>query len=167
MPDRSAAECAQFELDSAVREIQERLMSMGEEMQAEDIDLSGVRVLVIEDDYFIAEEMQRTLTACGAHVIGPIGEIDAAIAIIESRDIDCAILDLNLHGTMIFELAATLRRRAVPFLFATGYDEAVLPEALRDVPRFEKPVDLAALLQGVRKYARTTVSQGQHSWSSN
>lgn len=129
-------------------------MGVETESRSDEVDLTGVRVLIIEDDYFIADEIQRTLSKHGAHIIGPTGEIGEAVAIVKSREIDCVILDLNLHGTMIFDLATLLRQRAVPFVFATGYDETVLPEALRDVPRFEKPVDLPALLLSVRKHAR-------------
>ncbi len=50
---------------------------------------------------------------------------------------------------MVFPVADALREQGVPFVFATGYDESAVPEAYKDVPRWEKPFkpeDLAKAL---------------------
>ena len=104
--------------------------------------LDGKMVLVVEDDYFIASEMCRSLETAGAQVIGPIGRVADTLALIARSDrIDGAVLDLNLRDEMAFPVADMLRERGVPFVFATGYDDSVIPEQYRDAPRCRKPVE--------------------------
>lgn len=112
--------------------------------------LSGLRVLVVEDDYFIAEEMCNTLRNSGAEVLGPSPDIEHGLDMVKSHHIDCAVLDINLHGNLAFSLASELQQRGTPAIFATGYDSSVLPDAFSSCVRLEKPVNLTALLQAVQ-----------------
>ena len=112
--------------------------------------LAGLRVLVVEDDYFIADEICTTLRNGGAEVLGPSPDIEHGLDMVKNQRIDCAILDINLHGDLAFSLANELQRRGTPAIFATGYDSSVLPETFSGSVRLEKPVDLAALLQAVQ-----------------
>jgi len=109
-------------------------------------DFKDKRVLVVEDDYFIAMELCRNLEAAGAEVVGPVGRVGEALAQIARSDgLDGALLDLNLHGAMAFPVADKLCERGVPFVFATGYDGSVIPERYREVPRCRKPVELQSI----------------------
>jgi len=109
-------------------------------------DFKDKTVLVVEDDYFIAMELCRNLEEAGAEVVGPIGRVGEALARIARTDrLDGALLDLNLHGSMSFPIADKLRERDVPFVFATGYDDSVIPENYREVPRCRKPVELLSI----------------------
>lgn len=103
--------------------------------------LKGRRILVVEDEYLLADDLKETLTTSGAEVIGPLPSIEEALTTIQ-RDlsIDAAILDVNLRGEMIFPVADELRARGVPFTFVTGYNEWALPERFAQTPRLEKPV---------------------------
>src|SRR3712207_7225274 len=104
--------------------------------------LTGRRVLVVEDEYFLANDMAKRLQANGAEVIGPVGGIDDALDLIdETENLDGAVLDLNLRGEMAFPVADALIKRGVPFVFATGYDQAVVPARYGRVTRYEKPID--------------------------
>ena len=71
---------------------------------------------------------------------------EQARAAISGTAFDCAILDINLHGTLSFRLAESLKRRKIPFVFRTAYAEAadVYPDA-SDTPRGGKPVRPADL----------------------
>jgi DNA-binding response OmpR family regulator len=111
--------------------------------------LLGLRVLVVEDDYFIALELCTALRSAGAVVIGPERDVQSGLAAIRSEHIDCAVLDINLQGRVAFQLATELRTRGVPAIFATGYDRSTIPAELADMVHFEKPVDLAALCRAV------------------
>lgn len=105
-------------------------------------EVAGKTVLVVEDDFFIAAQMCRWLEDASAMVLGPAGRVEDALALIaRSETIDGAVVDLNLHGTMVFPVARMLRERNVPFVFTTGYDDEAVPEAFRDVPRYQKPVE--------------------------
>ena len=63
--------------------------------------------------------------------------------------IDLVVLDINLHGEMVHPVADALQERGVPFVFATGYDQSVLPERHQDAPRWEKPFDPNALVRAL------------------
>lgn len=112
--------------------------------------LAGLRVLVVEDDYFIADEICTTLRNGGAEVLGPSPDIEHGLEMVRNERLDCAVLDINLHGNLAFNLADELRRRGTPSIFATGYDHSVLPGAFRDSVRLEKPVNLDELLRTVQ-----------------
>lgn len=109
--------------------------------------LEGRRILVVEDEYLIADDMRVALLDAGAEVLGPVPTVDAAMSLVatEARP-DAALLDINLGGTMVFDLADTLATRAVPFVFATGYDYSAIPDRFADVPRLQKPVRVRDLL---------------------
>lgn len=101
----------------------------------------GRRILVVEDEYLIADDMRGALLDAGAEVLGPVPTLDAAASLVATEpQLDAALLDINLGGTLVFDLADTLAARAVPFVFATGYDDAAIPDRFTDVPRLEKPV---------------------------
>lgn len=102
------------------------------------------RVLVVEDDYLMAQDIWHELDGLGLEVIGPVPSVEGALALLASGATlpDAAILDVNLGGAMVFPVAEVLRDRGVPFVFATGYDPWSLPQAYAGVPCFEKPFDV-------------------------
>jgi len=109
--------------------------------------LDGLRVLIAEDNFIVADSLKMLITAYGGTVAAMVPSTDAALAALESVPIDVAILDIHLrHGTAD-PLADRLAEDRIPFLFLTGYgDDNVLPERLRGLPRLEKPVDVDQLL---------------------
>jgi len=116
--------------------------------------LRGKFVLVMEDEYFIADDIARALTKTGAEVVGPFGHVQQGIARLKIEPaIDLAILDINLNGTKVFDLAAELQDRHVPFIFATGYGNDFLPDRFAVVPRWEKPFDLTSLAKALEALA--------------
>ncbi|HEY5761183.1 MAG TPA: response regulator [Steroidobacter sp.] len=112
--------------------------------------LTGLRILVVEDDYFIADEICSTLREHGAEVVGPSPNVETGLQLVKSEPLDCAVLDINLQGNLAFGIASELQRRGTPAIFATGYDMSVLPGEFSGCVRLEKPVNLRALLQAVQ-----------------
>ncbi|MDR6529542.1 CheY-like chemotaxis protein [Caulobacter rhizosphaerae] len=110
-----------------------------------DASSGPVRILVVEDEYLLADDLADALTALGAQVIGPVGVLAEALALAETAPINGAILDINLHGQMVFPLADVLAAKGVPYVFATGYGQESLPEAYQGVPTLSKPVNAQAL----------------------
>ena len=104
-------------------------------------------ILVVEDEYYLAKDVQQTLHGAGARVLGPFPRKQDALAAMEHDRPDCAIIDVNLGGGADFELADALRTRGVPFLFFTGYDGEMIPDRFADVKRLEKPVDTDGLVR--------------------
>ena len=112
-------------------------------------DLAGLRVLVVEDEMMVSMLIEDMLTDLGCIVVGPAARLDEAIALTESEQIDCAVLDVNLGGQPIFPLADLLRAKGAPFAFATGYGDAGLRDVDRGSPVLQKPFregDLARVL---------------------
>jgi CheY-like chemotaxis protein len=108
--------------------------------------LAGRRVLVVEDEYFLADDIVRVLTGLGARIVGPYGDLGQASKVVD-RDvaIDAAIVDINLRNEMVFPLARLLRSRKVPLVFTTGYDRSAVEPEFHDVQVWGKPLDLKAM----------------------
>ncbi len=104
------------------------------------------RILVVEDEYWLAEDIRQALSQAGQKVVGPFATIGEAMASLESAPVDGAILDINLRGEEVFPLASELRRRQIPYAFTTGYGEEILPDEHRDAPRWQKPFEPADMV---------------------
>jgi CheY-like chemotaxis protein len=102
-------------------------------------EAAPARVLVVEDEMMVAMLVEDMLTDLGYTVVALASNMESAIDQAERGGFDFAILDLNLNGVKSYAVADALRERNVPFLFATGYGETVLPDGLKDVPTLQKP----------------------------
>lgn len=111
------------------------------------------RILIVEDEFLLADEIAEWLSSRGAYTIGPAGSVAAAGNLIRREErIDAAILDINLSGVLIFDVALDLDRRGVPFLFASAYtDDVEYPAELKDNPRLAKPFGEAQLIDAVER----------------
>ena len=97
------------------------------------------RVLIVEDEALVGMALEDALQFLGMDVAGVAGTVDEALAHIESNKFDGAILDVQLHGKTVLPVAELLERRGIPFVFATGYGKAGVPEKYRDAPVLQKP----------------------------
>ena len=113
--------------------------------------LSGRRVLVVEDEYFIAADLKRAFGEAGAEIIGPVNDLDAALRMIVSEQIDVAVLDIHLEGAESYPVVDALIDQAVPFLFLTGYDGWALPQRYRAHPRLSKPIPAETIVDTLSK----------------
>jgi DNA-binding response OmpR family regulator len=104
------------------------------------------RILVVEDEYLLAEDISQALSKAGRKVVGPFATIAEAMESLEKAPVDGAILDINLRGEEVFPLASELRRRHIPYAFTTGYGEETLPDEHRDAPRWQKPFEPADMV---------------------
>lgn len=109
---------------------------MGEHQQ-----LLDTRVLIVEDEYLIMDEVKRIIESAGGIVVGAHGNLDDDVFERSAISSDIAMLDINIRGKMIYPFADVLRERGVPFIFATGYDFDGIPEKFSSVPRIQKPFD--------------------------
>lgn len=111
--------------------------------------LDGWRVLVIEDDYYLATDEQNALQAAGAQVVGPCARASEAMLLVKGGHVDCALVDINLGHGPSFEAATVLRAQGIPFLFTTGYDAATIPDEFADIVRLEKPIGDKELIEAI------------------
>jgi CheY-like chemotaxis protein len=118
--------------------------------------MMGRRVLVVEDEYYLAHEVAEKLEKMGADVVGPVGTLREALEIVGDSDIqvDAALLDIALHGEMVFPVAAILKMRRIPFAFISGYDQQIVPASYRRTPRFAKPADWTGIATHLMEEAR-------------
>jgi two-component SAPR family response regulator len=103
-------------------------------------DLRGFRVLIVEDDYFFADEEEYWLKEIGCQVLGPLPSVPAALAALEHDLPDGAVLDVDVCGTAIYPVARVLARHKVPFLFVSASAPDSIDANFRSVPRLMKPV---------------------------
>ncbi|MDF2812345.1 MAG: hypothetical protein K0S56_3376, partial [Microvirga sp.] len=77
-------------------------------------DLSGLRVLVVEDEAAISLLLEDMLLDFGCQVIGPAARLAAALETLAREKVDLAILDVNVAGEPIYPVAEALAQRAIP-----------------------------------------------------
>jgi PAS domain S-box-containing protein len=108
-------------------------------------DVKTGRVLLVEDEALVGMMMTDFLRDIGFHVVGPFGRVSDAIDAMEREQLQAAILDINLRGELIYDLADELTGRGVPIVFVTGYGADAVDRRFADFPVLQKPVDSAAL----------------------
>lgn len=102
--------------------------------------VAGKRILVVEDEMIVAMLIEDILTDAGATVVGPAARVARALDLLTEVDgVDAALLDVNLAGEMTTPVAEELRRRGIPFAFATGYGAAGVPDGFSGQPLLQKP----------------------------
>jgi len=112
--------------------------------------LSGLRVLVVEDELVIAMELENLLRGLGCIVLEPVPTIGRALDALASEQLDVAVLDMNLRGERATPVAKALQERGLPFVLVTGYgSERLAKEALEDAPCLRKPVNYKQLASAI------------------
>jgi CheY-like chemotaxis protein len=109
------------------------------------------RILVIEDEFFVAAHIEHVLEGEGVEVVGPVGSLDEAMQLARNEDFDGALLDVNIEGGRIDEVAELLAQKHVPFAFVTAYGRDNIPAAHRDSAIVDKPFKDADLIREVRR----------------
>ncbi len=113
-------------------------------------DLSGVRILVVEDSWQVATAITRLLSALGAEVSGPVATSADAQRLACEQPPDAALVDFSLRGNEVADrLIERLHQLGIHVVVITGYTE--LPSVRRHaVTILHKPVTEAALLDSLR-----------------
>lgn len=108
------------------------------------LSLSGVRLLVVEDEWMVAEHICMLLEDHGCTVYGPVATVEEALTIVEREAPDGVLLDANLNGDSSAPIAAVLHARSIPFVVVTGYGRLELPtDVMNGAPRLAKPFTTA------------------------
>lgn len=114
--------------------------------------LNGRKILVVEDEYLIADDLSALLVEAHAEVIGPVASLPAAIRLVSNVErIDAAVLDVNLRGVDVFPLVDELRGRGVAIMFLTGYGVNNIPDDYAGIARCEKPMGTANVVETLRE----------------
>lgn len=94
--------------------------------------LKGKYVLVVEDEFLIAETTCMDLENAGAFVVGPVPTVGRALSLLQSRQVDAALLDIKLNEETSISIVNELQRRAIPYVFVSNISPAELPPRFRD-----------------------------------
>ncbi|QCP86265.1 response regulator [Cereibacter sphaeroides] len=113
----------------------------------------GLRVLVVEDEFLIAIDLQLMLEDVGCTVLGPVGTVDDALRILDETRPDVVSLDLNLRGQSSVPVAEKLRALEIPFIVTSAYRtfDFTGGESLTDVTVIGKPVQPRMLIEALSR----------------
>jgi CheY-like chemotaxis protein len=123
--------------------------------------LEGIRVLVVEDEYFVAILIEEILESAGCIVRGPIPRLPEALDAVVHNDYDAAVLDVNLAGERINPVADALSERNVPFLFVTGYGASALPSEYAKRPHVCKPFRMNELICALSSVLNSPIEEAR------
>ncbi len=114
--------------------------------------LAGLRILIVEDEFLIAMDVEQTCLEQGAAevtIMRAVGEVNEALE--QGRRYDVAILDLTVSGESTLDLAGGLKGAGIPFIFATGYpDNPQIAQAYPDAIVVAKPFMSSALVDALQ-----------------
>ncbi len=103
------------------------------------------RVLIVEDEPFIAMELALAVEAAGGVVIGPAASVAEALAIVHASVLEGAILDFNLPDGHVGPVLEILR----PHVAVVIHSGVGLPPEVRErfpnVPVYFKPTPVEVL----------------------
>ena len=121
-------------------------LSSGTIMEPGFVDGMPNDVLIVEDDPIIALDFEDTLLGFGVKTVRTAATVARALALIEERPPEFALLDIGLIREKSFAVAERLEALKIPFAFVTGYGaDARLPAAFANKPRLSKPYSTDAL----------------------
>ena len=115
--------------------------------------LANRRILVVEDEAFLAMWIEEVLMEAGSTVIGPAASVDTALAILDIAllhgHVDAAVVDYNLGGTMSLPVITQLATRGIPLLIQSAYHDVPQLEGVRLITKPYPPVELVSALKAI------------------
>lgn len=113
---------------------------------------TGKRALLVEDNVVLAMDMVESLTRLGTDSVETAASLETAMSEAARPVYDFVILDMNLRGTVSFDVARLLAKRNVPFIFVTGYGSSLdVPADLAAFPILTKPIDEGTLSREIER----------------
>ncbi len=108
-------------------------------------------ILVVEDEFLIAQDIAEALAEAGFAVLGPCPTVAEALARMdESPACAAALLDASLRQVSSEPVAEALAARGIPFAVLTGFSADQLPSVMAAAPVLTKPLDMADIAGLVR-----------------
>ncbi len=111
-------------------------------------DIAGRSILIVEDEFFVADSLSILLEQLDAAVVGPVADVGAALELIARTErLDGAIVDVNLRGKVAFPVVEALAARGVAMVLITGYGSELIPPEFSAIPRCTKPFQFSELMR--------------------
>lgn len=115
----------------------------------------GISVLVVEDEFLVAMDLEQTFLGACWNVIGPVPDVAGALEALGEQRPDVACLDMNLNGELSVPVAEELKRLDIPFVILTGYSARKVTDHVYDgAPIIHKPFLSEELVLAVRGVLR-------------
>ena len=115
-------------------------------------ELEGAKILLVEDEFLIAFDLQILLYRLGCDVLGPVGSVAEALVLLPHDRPDAAILDINLRYVLVTPVIERMNVMALPFVLVTGRDTSNLKDPhLVATPALSKSVEEPALRRGLER----------------
>lgn len=125
--------------------------------------MAKYRALVVEDSMLLVGLLEQILSDIDVEIVGPAGTEHDALRLAKAESFHFAILDINLHGALVFSVADVLSERRIPFLFSSGYVvKDVLPPRYAKADVIGKPFNMPRLMS----LLRATIAKVESSSSS-
>jgi len=128
------------------------------ERRAGAADLTGCRILLVEDSPVVGPFTADLLTELGCTVIGPAPTMASARELVDREPFDAAIMDIHIRGERVFPLCEQLDQRGIPFVLTSGYADWEMPDHLQDRPRLQKPYRLEDVKRALADLVAPAVS---------
>lgn len=103
------------------------------------VNLPGIKVLVVEDEAILSMLLQDFLEDLGCSIVGPAHTLPEALPLAEEATIDIALIDVNLQRIEAFPVADILVQRGIPFVFMSGDDDLQRNDTYGQRPVLRKP----------------------------
>jgi DNA-binding response OmpR family regulator len=116
-------------------------------------DLEGISILLVEDEAILAIDVTAIIEMAGGRVVGPAYSLGQGFSWIDRGKFDCAVLDINLHHELVFDLADALIERGIPIIFLSSHSLNIGPPHLRARPLVQKPFSTHSLIGAIRAEA--------------
>jgi DNA-binding response OmpR family regulator len=107
------------------------------------------RVIIVEDEPLVAENLRDDLVEAGFEVVGVAPRVESALKLIEGTGFDVAIIDANLAGTSAAPAAAALSARGLPFMVLSGYAREQLQREFSEAVYVQKPYPVRKLIDAL------------------
>lgn len=123
--------------------------------------MDGRRVLIVEDEPFIAFDLADAIESAGGAVVGPAMSVREALALVESGQVEAAILDVNLPDGDAGPVIAALAAKGILLLVHTG--AGLTPELRSRYPGlrvFAKPTPPPVLAEIIASSLASGATQG-------
>jgi len=113
--------------------------------------LAGKSIVLVEDEYLIADVLRTVLELEGARVLGPYASVDMALKSAgDFAEANVAVLDINLKGGHVYPQVDHLIAQGIPVVLTTGYEADSIPSAYSHLPRLLKPIRSRELVEYLR-----------------
>jgi CheY-like chemotaxis protein len=125
--------------------------------QPETADLTGKRVLLVEDSPVVGPFTAELLQDLGCEVVGPAPTMAAARELVDRGGFDAALMDIHIRGERVFPICEALEARALPFVLTSGYADWQMPDKWNERPRLQKPYTLDQVRQALSEALNPSV----------